>query len=100
MGYSAIPKRYTRRRWRGWLMLLGPTLALISACSLGLAPSGSTLPTIPILRAPTFEGMCHQGGEDVPCVLMRRDDWRDVVRAMKAYCLAAGGTLAFCQAGE
>jgi hypothetical protein len=86
------------KRWAGkralWLPL---TAGLLSAC--GTAPATSAFRvSIPTLQAPPREIACVTAAAPGTCVVVTRDDWRAVVRELKAACLGAGQTPRECGA--
>ncbi len=53
--------------------------------------------TLPLLAAPPREVPCAENGALRTCVVVIREDWRAVVRELKAACLATGQPAAECQ---
>ncbi len=77
-----------------WLVLMA---GLLSAC--GTAPCKSPYQvTVPTLQAAPVPLECLQGIRATNCLLLLEEDWRRVVREMKAACLAVGGEAKDCQA--
>jgi len=75
-----------------------PMVALLFSCALVQSPSGPPVP-MPVLRAAPVETACLQGAEATTCITLRRDDWREILRVLKTYFLALGGTLAESPSG-
>ena len=78
-------------------LLAGLTAVLISGCSPGLQKS-SYVPTIPILQARPLKIACDLGSTTDQCTCLTTSDYQQIVRKLKASCLALGGTEQDCQA--
>jgi len=73
-------------------------LAAGLACVSCTVPGPSTLsPSMLPLRMLPQAGICVQGGQEVRCLVVREDDWEDLVLNAKAWCLALGGSAPDCQ---
>ncbi len=77
-----------------WLIL---PVALLSGCATGPCKSPYQV-TVPTLQAAPVPLACLQGSQETKCLLLLEEDWRRVVRELKAACLAAGGAHDDCQA--
>ncbi len=68
-------------------------------CSCAQAPCKSPYQvTVPTLQAAPVPLACLQGIQATNCLLVLEQDWRRVVRELKAACLATGGERDYCQA--
>lgn len=76
---------------------------LISGCSLvqgifGSPQEATYRPEIPYLQAKSLEVECSLGGRPgQECTCLASRDYREIVRKLKASCLALGGTDIECQ---
>lgn len=79
-----------------------PTIFVVPLLILGgCASSRGAAPfrvEIPVLSAPPIQGNCRLNGEPVPCVAVLQSDWENVIRALKAACLANGQSKQECLA--
>lgn len=69
---------------------------LAFGCATGRPPS-TLSPSMLLLRMAPQGGICLQGGQQVRCLLVRQDDWDDLVLNAKTWCVALGGTAEACQ---
>jgi hypothetical protein len=74
-----------------WLVMA----ALLCGCETTPATSPFRV-SIPTLQAPPREIACVIATGPAECVVVTRDDWRAVVRELKAACLGAGQTPLEC----
>ncbi len=86
------------RRWGGKrLLLLALTAGVLSSCAQAPCKSPYQV-TIPTLQAAPVPLACLQGIQATNCLLVLEQDWKRVVRELKAACIAAGGSFEDCQA--
>lgn len=76
--------------------------ALISGCAPKLPSSATTgyRVIIPPLAVQPVARECHVGDRWLPCVLILRDDYEALIRALKGACLALGQSDEECQTGK
>ena len=82
--------------WGGLLILL-----LLLTAALGCARSRGPSPflvSIPPITTPVTIA-CLRSGQPAECLLLLRHDFEELVRALKAACLANGQSAADCQTG-
>lgn len=72
-------------------------LTILSGCASSKAPSPFRV-EIPVLQAPPIQGNCLLNSQPVPCIAVIRSDWENVIRALKAACLANGQSREECSA--
>lgn len=73
-------------------------LTAAQGCVTPAGPSSYRV-TLPVLQAPPREVTCHLEEAEATCVVVLREDWRKVIRELKAACLAMGGSPEACGAG-
>ena len=85
--------------WRGSRTIL--SFLLLLGITFGCAVPGVYLPVPPpVLTAAPVSIPCNLNRVQSMCVIVTKDDWRDVVLVLKAYCLALGGSDEVCQVHE
>lgn len=85
-----------RKPMSGNALLLSLGLALISACGPTVASSNYKA-TIPELTAHPQTHRCDVNGMPTMCVCFVKSDAEQLIRRLKAACLALGGTHDECQ---
>ncbi len=70
---------------------------MVAGCATSAGPSRFRV-EIPVLQAPPIQGTCRLNGEPVDCVAVLKTDWENIVRALKAACLANGQSREDCLA--
>ena len=84
------------KRWAGKrLLLLVAMGGLLSSCAATPCKSPYQV-VVPTLQAAPVPLACLQGIQATHCLLLLEEDWRRVVRELKAACLAAGGDTEYC----
>ena len=80
--------------WQPWPLILSGLL--LFGCASGLRPSSPSA-SIPPLRMMLQTGIITQGGQQIPGVIIRTDDFQVYLALLKYWCLLLGGTDEHCQ---
>ncbi len=84
-------------RWNGKRVLLSLlTAALLSGCATAGTPSYRVV--VPILQSKPVEFTCATTRGGASCLIIRTSDYQNIVRELKAACLANKQTPQECQA--